>query len=245
MRTGSVMLPVLALLSLLALSGCGGGDDSSSTAESNETTTSVEAEKGNEGEKQGGPAIDQDGGQGNSPSGAKQGPDVSQPNGEEESGITPEQKREATTANVTLESPSFKQGAALPARYTCDGKNGWPALNWSGIPPEAGELALLVLSVDPEEQKLLFDWAVGGLDPSLTSIEEGKLPPGAVVGENSFGKDGYEVCPKSGTAQSYIFMLFAIPKALDPKPGFDARRFREEVLAEHGNVGLLSAPYKR
>lgn len=237
------MLPVLAFLSLLALSGCGGGDDSSSTAESNETTASVEANKDGRGEQQGKSATGGDGGQGSS-AGAKQGANVPQPEGEEEPGITPEQKREATTASITLESPSFEQGAALPARYTCDDKNSWPALNWSGLPP-AGELALLVLSVDPGEQKLLFNWAVGGLDPSLTSIEEGKLPSGAVVGENSFGKDDYEVCPKPGTSQNYIFMLFAIPKALDPKPGFDARRLREEVLAEHGSVGLLSTPYKR
>lgn len=240
-RTGSIALPVLALVAILALSGCGGSDDSADTATSEASPAGAEAEKN--GEKQGKAASGQGAGQSEKASSPKQGSGGSE--GEREPGITPEQERQATTADIKLESPSFKNGAALPAKYTCDGKNTWPALRWSGLPPEAGELVLLVLSVDPAEQKLLFDWAVGGLDPSLTSIEEGKLPPGAVVGENSFGKDGYAICPKPGTAQNYIFMLFAIPKALDPKPGFEARPFREEVLAEHGSVGLLNAPYQR
>ena len=230
------MLSVLALFAFVVLSGCGGGD-SNNTATS-EASTSAKVKTG-AGDAQGKGANEQGAGDSKA-SGSK----VSQPKGEEESGITPEQERKATTANITLQSPSI-QSPALPPKYTCDGKNIWPALRWKGLPPDAEELVLLVLSVDPKEQKLLFDWAVGGIDPSLASIEEGKLPSGVVVGENSFGKDGYEACPKPGAAQNYIFMLFAIPTALDPKPGFDARAFREEVLAEHGNVGLLNASYQR
>ena len=252
-RTGSFTLPVLALVAILALAGCGGDEDSSDSAAS-ETATSAEAgdesgEAGQDGNPNGQDGADGQGsGQGSQQddgSGPKQGSAVPRPGGEEEPGITPEQKSETTTANIKLESPDFKGGAALAAKYTCDGKGTWPGLRWKGLPPEAEELVLLILSNDPADGKLLFDWAVAGLDPSLAEIEEGKLPSGAIVGENSFGKEGYEVCPDPGTAQSYIFMLFAIPEALEPSPGFEAREFREEVLAQAGNVGLLNATYKR
>lgn len=226
---------VLVVAALLAIGGCGGGDDSSEDTATTQTTTGTEAEKGSD-NKQGG--KEQDGGEGK-----QDGANAPQP--EREPGITPQQRREATKADITLESTSFKSGTTLAAKYTCDGENTWPALNWKGLPPEAEELVVLVLSVQPVEQKLIFDWAVAGLDPSLTEIEEGELPDGAVVGENSFGKDAYDLCPPKGQAESYIFMLFAIPEALDPEPGFDAKELREEVLAEHGNVGLQNATYKR
>ncbi len=239
-RTGSIALPVLPLLAILVLSGCGGSDDSASTASSQTSPASAEAGNGS-GEGQGKTPN----AQGNKSSSTKQNSNVPQSRGEEEPGITPEQKRTSTTANITLESPSFKAGASLPVKYTCDGENSWPPFRWSGVPREAEELVLLVLSNDPAEQELLFDWAVGGLDPSLTSIEEGQLPEGAVIGENSFGKSAYHVCPPQGESESYVFMLFAIPKALNPEPGFDAAKLRAEVLAEHGSVGLLIAPYQR
>ncbi len=235
-RTGG-LLPVLALVAVLTLAGCGGGDDSSGTATTATTANDAKSEGGSQSERKA-----DAGGQG-----AQQGsgPSVPQPNGEPEPGITPEQKRKVTTADITLETPSFKAGTVIPVKYTCDGEDTWPTLRWKGLPPGAAELVLLVLSVRPRYEKLFFNWAVGGLDPSLNEIEEGKLPSDAVVGENSFGKRDYSLCPEPGTSENYIFMLFAIPKALDPKSGFEPRQLREEVLAESGNVGLLSVKYER
>jgi phosphatidylethanolamine-binding protein (PEBP) family uncharacterized protein len=100
------------------------------------------------------------------------------------------------------------------------------------------------MSVQPVEEQLFVDWAVAGLDPSLTGIEAGQLPKGAVVGTNGFGKRGYEICP-SGSGEIYMFAVYALPRSLSPKPGFDARELRKEILAVSGNVGLLPAVYSR
>lgn len=241
----------LAVASLLLFVGCGGDDDSSDAA-ATQATSGAAAEGGSgAGDGPGSDSQSEDsqgenpGGQGGGGDGLPDGSNVPAPEGEPAPEITPEQRRKVTKANVTLESPAFKGGTTLPAKFTCDGKNTWPALRWEGLPPEAEELVLMILSVHPTEQKLLFDWAVAGLDPSLEGIAEGKLPAGAIVGENSFGERGYSLCPPKGQAENYIFMLFAIPEALDPSPGFDARSLREEVLAQAGNVGLLNATYKR
>lgn len=252
-RTGA-LLPVLALVAVLALSGCGGGDSSGSATTSTATNSAEAGGSANgAGAGQGAGAASKQGksskgqsGRSAGESGGKQGSNPAQPAGEREPGITPEQRAKATTADVALESPSFAGGAILPAKYTCDGANESPPLRWSGVPDEAGELILFALNMSPVNEALFFDWAVAGLDPGLEEIEAGKLPAGAVVGKNSFGKLSYSLCPpQPGGSESYIFMLYAIPEALSPQKGFDPPPLREEILAQSGNVGLLSASYKR
>lgn len=180
--------------------------------------------------------------------GAKHGTHVPQPSGAPEPGITPQQRREATVASMTLESPSSQPSnagpPALPTTYTCDGKGISPALRWQGVPPGTAELIVLAMNIQPVEGELFFDWAVAGLSPDLTEIEAGELPKGAVVGRNSFGKASYEVCPE-GSGETYMFAVFALPKELSPAPGFDPSALRREVLGASGNVGLLALSYAR
>ncbi len=176
---------------------------------------------------------------------ARQGTKLPQPQGEREPGITPAQRKKATTASITLSSPSFAPGATLPAANTCAGKDTSPALRWSGVPDGTAERVLLVLNVEPVEGHLFFDWVVGGLDPSLEGTGVGRLPQGAVLGRNGEGKSAYSICPPKGNPENYVFMPYAIPTALEPKPGFSPIALREAILAQAGNVGLLGASYAR
>ena len=147
---------------------------------------------------------------------------------------------------MTLESPNLVAGAGsvrqLPAKYTCDGTNTWPTLHWKGTPAGTAELALFAMNVQPVGGKLFFDWAVAGLDPGLEEIEAGKLPKGAVVGRNSFGQNGYSICP-GGQGEIYVFALYALPKKLAANRGFDPRDQRKAVLDVSGNAGLLAMSY--
>jgi hypothetical protein len=149
---------------------------------------------------------------------------------------------------MTLQSPSSQPSSAgpqaLPATYTCDGKGTSPALRWQGVPQGTAELVLFAMNVQPVNGKLFFDWAAAGLSPELAEIEAGKLPRGTVMGRNSFGKAGYEICPE-GSGETYMFTLFALPKKLSPAQGFDPLALRQEVLNTSGNVGLLALSYAR
>lgn len=262
-------LTVVAVL----LAGCGGGssDTSSSTvAAARSTTESGSAEAGGaKGAGAGGGGAKQSsgaapagsaagaGGSGGSggkspsaqsPSSDRHGPSVPLPKGEPEPGITPQQKREATVANVRLDSPSVPPSSGGPgplsARYTCDGTSTSPALHWQGVPEGTAELVLFAMNIQPVEGKLFFNWAVGGISPTLDEIKAGQLPKGAVVGRNSFGKIDYELCPE-GSAETYLFALFALPKKLSPSRGFDPLTLRKEVAGTSGNVGLLAVSYTR
>lgn len=151
-------------------------------------------------------------------------------------------------ASMTLQSPSSQASSAgpqaLPAEYTCDGKNTSPALRWQGVPQGSAELVLFAMNTQPVNGGLFFDWAVAGLSPELEEIEAGKLPKGAVAGRNGFGKTGYAICPEGG-GEAYVFVLFALPKKLSPSQGFDPLALRKEVAGASGNAGLLALSYTR
>jgi len=271
-KTASAGALLVLAVAALALAGCGGGssDDSSSataTAEVSGSSSSGGSGSGpasgagandpnaSTGSEAGGPSAGNAGGpagsgaqEGQGGQGSKHGPRIAQPKGEPEPGITPQQRQEATVASMTLESPSSQPSSAgpqaLPSTYTCDGKGTSPALSWQGVPQGSAELVIFAMNIQPVEGKLFFDWAVAGLSPELEEIEAGKLPKGAIVGRNSFGRAGYEVCPEGG-GETYMFTVFALPKKLSPAQGFDPSALRREVLGASGNVGLLALSYAR
>ena len=252
------------VVAALVLGGCGGGSSDSSSSANTAANAAGSAGAGDSGSANGsgaagtGPGSEARGSaaghadsaavSGNQGGTVEGGNRIAQPKGAPEPGITPQQRREATVASMTLASPSSRPSSAgpqtLPATYTCDGKGTSPALSWQGVPPETAELVLFAMNVQPVEGKLFFDWAVAGLSPELEEIEAGKLPKGAVVGRNGFGKTGYEICPEGG-GETYMFTVFALPKKLPASPGFDPSALRREVLEASGDVGLLALGYAR
>lgn len=255
-------------LAALSLAGCGGGssaDQSTPTSAGSGTEASTGSEtqdKGGSaqeaGKQAGNPTAQAGGGKEGSAGGAdstgaqgqpgqKHGAHIAQPKGPREKAPTSQEIANATVADITLESYSpFEsetgEPASLPTNYSCDAENKWPEFHWSGVPKGTAEVILYGMNVQPVEGKLFVDWAVAGLDPNLPEIVSGRLPKGAVVGTNSFGKQGYSLCPE-GKGEIYMFALYALPKHLGLRPGFDARKAREEILEVSGNVGLLPMLY--
>jgi phosphatidylethanolamine-binding protein (PEBP) family uncharacterized protein len=257
---------VLALAAL-SLAGCGGGSSGGQDSTASSAGSGTEASAGSDtqgagagpaqGDKEAGNSAQageegSEGGAGNGSapgqSGQKHGPRIAQPKGPQEKAPTPQEIANATVADITLESYSpFEsetpgEPASLPANYSCDDEDKWPQFHWSGVPKGTAEVILYGMNVQPVDGKLFVDWAVAGLDPNLPEIVSGRLPKGAVVGTNSFGKQGYSLCPE-GKGEIYMFALYALPKRLGLKPGFDAREARAQILEVSGNVGLLPMLY--
>jgi phosphatidylethanolamine-binding protein (PEBP) family uncharacterized protein len=267
-RASARFILALAAASTLAISGCGGSSSGDQTASAPASSQGAQTEAEDLASKS------QSQSQSKSPSSSpkpspvpnpnpvpgseseastnqgKQGPRVKIPSGKPESGITPQQRAEATVASIALESPTLGPSSSggvveLPATYTCDGKDTWPELAWQGVPADTAELALFAMNLKPAEGKLIFDWTVAGLDPSLTGIPAGRLPKGAVVGRNSFGRSGYTICPPQGSGETYIFALYALPKRVTVQKGFDPIELRKEVGRMSGNGGVMAMGYQR
>lgn len=108
---------------------------------------------------------------------------------------------------------AFPEGGAIPEKYTCDGSNVSPAIEWSSAPPQAKSFALIL--DDPDAPSGLFThWLLYNIPPPAHSLEEGHRPsPPAASGTNDFGKRGYGgPCPPGGTHR-YFFKLFALDTA--------------------------------
>ena len=118
---------------------------------------------------------------------------------------------------VTISSPAFADGAAIPVRYTCQG--GPPPLAWSA-PSSAAELALVV--DDPDAPGGVFvHWIVTGIAPGPGSTADGQTPANGHTLPNSTGSDGYFApCPPVGSGtHHYRFTMYQLATALQLPAG--------------------------
>lgn len=141
----------------------------------------------------------------------------------------------------TLYSAAFADGTPIPERFTCDGANISPPLDWVSV-PAAAELALVVRDRDADG---FVHWVVSGIDPLVQGLGEGGVPEGAVEAANDGGTVGwFGPCPPSGT-HTYVFTLHALPEPLALTPGLAsdvAAQLVEGASAEQASItGTVTA----
>lgn len=114
--------------------------------------------------------------------------------------------RQAPPGSMTITSPAFGEGKAIPAQFTCNGMNTPPPLAFRGVPAKAKALALVV--TDPDAPNGTFThWLVWNIPPSSTSVA-------GMLGTNDFGNPAYGgPCPPSGEHR-YFFTLYALDSEL-------------------------------
>lgn len=120
---------------------------------------------------------------------------------------------------MRLSSPAFRHNTLMPSRYTCQGFDVNPPLRISDVPPETDSLVLIVDdpdAPDPKAPTMVWDhWVMWNIDPNTETIPEDSVPPGAVQGRNSWGRNDYGgPCPPIGTHR-YFFKLYALDTTLD------------------------------
>jgi Raf kinase inhibitor-like YbhB/YbcL family protein len=110
---------------------------------------------------------------------------------------------------ITVTSPAFSEGRAIPATYTCRGKGVSPPLQWSGVDDRIGSLALVVDDPDAPGGDYVH-WVVLRIPTGHGALDAGGLPPGATELEASGGPGWSPPCPPSGT-HHYRFTVYAFP----------------------------------
>jgi phosphatidylethanolamine-binding protein (PEBP) family uncharacterized protein len=110
-------------------------------------------------------------------------------------------------------------GERIPVRYTCDGQNVSPPLEWGAVPADVHQLAVFLVGFKPKPgtktYKPSVEWAVAGVSPGLHRLAAGSLPAGAyLASDKSGGRQRYSLCPAKGTSVHYQFELYGVPSAV-------------------------------
>lgn len=146
------------------------------------------------------------------------------------------------SAPLTLTAP-WASGAALDARYSCDGEAFSPPLAWSAALPEAKAFGIVLTDRDRPEY---VHWVIANIDPTVTTIAENSVPPGAFVATNSEKKSGYAApCPPTGSTHSYTIMLYALSTRVDVQKNSDAPSIIEKMNDVVLEVGTTDFTYSR
>jgi Raf kinase inhibitor-like YbhB/YbcL family protein len=153
---------------------------------------------------------------------------------------------------LLMNSPAFAHGGLIPQRYTCDGANVSPPLQWSGVPLSAKSLVLIIEdpdAPDPEAPKTTWThWILYDIPPTVHELPEDLarhgIPAGAHDGLNDWLKTDYGgPCPPVGTHR-YFRRLYALSAVLPdlhrPHRSTLAQAMHGKVLAEAALVGLYA-----
>lgn len=142
---------------------------------------------------------------------------------------------------LKLTSTAFADGAAIPAKYTCQGDDISPPLDWSGAPADTQSLVLIVDDPDAPDpakpQRVWVHWVLYNLPPDSTGLAEGvaedALPMGTEGGLNDWGRTGYGgPCPPIGRHR-YFHKLYALDIRLK---GLTSPRKAQVEAAMQGHV---------
>lgn len=152
-------------------------------------------------------------------------------------------------AQLSVHSPSFAEGASIPARHSCDGADVSPPLSWQGVP--SGTRSLAVICHDPDAPGGDWvHWVAWNIPASRHELAEhvpqkDRLADGTCQGRNDFRKVGYNgPCPPKGTHR-YYYRVYALDVTLDLAPGKATRdqlvkAMGGHVLAEGALMGRFS-----
>lgn len=139
---------------------------------------------------------------------------------------------------LELRSSAFGPDGEIPAKYTCQGEDISPPLDWSGVPANANSLVLIVEdpdAPDPAAPKMIWvHWVLYNIPPNAGALPEAvtQLPAGTRAGENDSGRTAYTgPCPPVGRHR-YFHRLYALDAAL-PDLGAVSRVRLEAAMKPH------------
>lgn len=133
-------------------------------------------------------------------------------------------RNDADPAALRLTAPAFQPNGEIPRRFTCEGDNVSPALQWTDPPAETRSLVLIADDPDAPAGTWVH-WVVYDLPSAGRSLHEGvpaqdRIDGGGTQGRNDFQKVGYGgPCPPPGKPHRYFFKLYALDVKLNLQPG--------------------------
>lgn len=152
--------------------------------------------------------------------------------------------------SFSLSSPAFGDNTPIPKRYTCEGEDVSPPLEWSGAPQGTKSFALIVDDPDAPDPKApkrtWVHWVLYDIPADASGLPEGavkkaRLPAGTREGRNDWQRTGYGgPCPPIGRHR-YFHKLYAVdtvlPDLKEPTKAHLLDALKGHVLREAQLVG--------
>jgi len=123
---------------------------------------------------------------------------------------------------LTLRSTAFTNGGEIPSKYTCEGEDLAPPLEWDGVPEKTRSLVLIIDdpdAPDPKAPRMTWvHWVLYNIPPDTIGLPEGltsvDLPSGTEEGLNDWKRSQYGgPCPPVGRHR-YFHKLYALDTIL-------------------------------
>jgi len=152
-------------------------------------------------------------------------------------------------SKLHLECPEFESGGNIPSKYTGEGENISPALQWTNVPEGARSFA--VICHDPDAPLVsastygFVHWVLYNIPGSVTSLKEGTTE--YTKGHNGGNREGYTgpMPPESHGVHHYFFWLLALDKELDLESGLSLWQLLERVEPNVIGMNRLVGIYQR
>jgi Raf kinase inhibitor-like YbhB/YbcL family protein len=159
--------------------------------------------------------------------------------------------------SIQVSCPAFQDGQRIPKKYSGEGIDVSPPLEWSDVPAGTQELALVCDDPDAPSPEPWVHWVIYKIPADAKGLAEnvppeGRVPslPGVLQGKNSWptGRTvGYRgpMPPPGHGAHHYHFTLYALSEKLQLEPG---ARKRDLLHAMDGKIlgqGRLTGTFER
>jgi len=152
---------------------------------------------------------------------------------------------------MKMTCPEFAENDNIPVRFTQEGENVSPPLEWSDIPNACKSFAVICEDVDARK---FTHWVIYNISPNITALPEGlpsdaklEAPVLASQGINSFGEIGYDgpMPPTGSGPHRYAFTVYACSKVLEVQPGTEKSLVLDAIRANMLASAHITGRYER
>ena len=150
------------------------------------------------------------------------------------------------TVSLEVRSSSFPSGGPIPRKYTKEGEDLSPALEWSGAPAAAKAFAVIMDDPDVPLANPFVHWVAYGIAGDAHALPEA-AKTGFVAGKNHFGALGYggPMPPPGSGPHHYHFKVYALDAEVDPAPGKSKGELLESMEGHVLATGEVVGTYER
>lgn len=144
---------------------------------------------------------------------------------------------DSSPGQIELTSPAFAYGEKIPFRFTCEGDDVSPPLQWTGAPVDTRSFTLICEDPDAPRGTWLH-WILYNIPGNAVELKQAvptlpETPSGMRHGRNTAKDMAYAgPCPPPGKPHRYFFRLYALDIMLNLPPGA-SRQQLELAMDQH------------